>query len=122
MTVSQRTPPSPSPAASAATVQVVVRGIDSTCWKCQQPTRCVVAVHDAGAERSDDWVWFENKHALAFARKLLLRAGQARFAGTIKPRFSRTAGGAYLSNGCEHCDAIQGDWPIGRVDLFLSSR
>jgi hypothetical protein len=33
----------------------------------------------------------------------------------IKPRFSRTAGGAYLSNGCEHCDAVQGDWPIGRV-------
>ena len=45
----------------------------------------------------------------------MARRGQARAAGTIKPRVSRTAGGAYLSNGCEHCDAIQGDWPIGRV-------
>jgi hypothetical protein len=84
VTVSQRTPPSPS--AAAATVRVVVRGLDATCWKCRQPTTCVVAVHDAAAHRSDDWVWFEDKHALALARELLLGAGQARFAGTIKPR------------------------------------
>jgi hypothetical protein len=115
--MSEPTPPWSSPAAAAASVQVVVRGLDGTCWKCRQPTTCVVAVHDAGAERSDDWVWFEDKHALAFARELLLRAGQAGFGGTIKPRVSRTGGGAYLSNGCEHCDAIQGDWPIGRVIL-----
>jgi hypothetical protein len=113
--MSEPTPPSPSPAASPTTLQVVVRGLDTTCWKCRQPTTCVVAVHDAAAQRSDDWVWVEDKHALAFARELLLRAGQARFAETVKPRASRTAGGAYLSNGCEHCDAIQGDWPIGRA-------
>jgi hypothetical protein len=113
MTVDERTQP-PS-AWSAAATQVVVRGLDHTCWKCHQPTTCVVAVHDAGAQRSDDWVWFEDKHALALARDLLLGAGKGRLAATIKSRFSRTAGGAYLSNGCEHCDAIQGDWPIGRV-------
>ena len=26
----------------------------------------------------------------------------------IKPRFSRTAGCSYLSNGCIHCDALLG--------------
>jgi hypothetical protein len=36
-------------------------------------------------------------------------------AATVKDRFSKTAGGSYLSNGCEHCDAIQGDWPLGRA-------
>ena len=36
-------------------------------------------------------------------------------ADSIQERFSRTAGGAYLSNGCQHCDAIQGDWPLGRA-------
>jgi hypothetical protein len=75
--VSEPTPPAPSPAASAATAPVVVRGLESTCGQCREPTTCVVAVHDAGAERSEDWVWFEDKHALAFARELLLRVGQA---------------------------------------------
>jgi hypothetical protein len=42
-------------------------------------------------------------------------AGQVQLAATIKDRFSRTAGGSYLSNGCQHCDAIQGDWPLGRA-------
>jgi hypothetical protein len=75
----------------------------------------VIAVHAQGARQSDDWVWFEDKHALAFARDLLLKAGQVQLAATIKDRFSKTAGDSYLSNGCQHCDAIQGDWPLGRV-------
>ena len=37
-----------------------------------------------------------------------------RLADSIKERFSKTAGGAYLSNGCQRCDAIRGDWPLGR--------
>jgi hypothetical protein len=84
---------------------VVVRGLDPTRWKCRRPATCVVAAHATAAERSGDWVWFADEHALAFARELLLRAGQACFATAIKPRFSRTAGGASLSNGCEHCGA-----------------
>ena len=60
-------------------------------------------------------MWFEDKHALGLARQLLLRAGQSRLAATVKDRFSRTAGGSYLSNGCQHCDAIQGDWPLSRA-------
>jgi hypothetical protein len=110
--MSERTSPSTSP---AATQVVVVRGLDNTCWKCQQPTMCVVAAHADGAQRSDDWVWFEDKHALTFARGLLPGAGQAHLAETIKPCFSRAASGTYLANGCEHCDSIQGDWPIGRM-------
>ena len=74
---------------------------------------CVIAIHAEGARRSDDWVWLEDKDALSVARDLLLRAGQGQLAATIKERFSKTAGESYLSNGCPHCDAIQGDWPLG---------
>jgi hypothetical protein len=57
-------------------------------------------------------VWFEDRDALRFARELLAEAGQPQLAATIKDRFSRTTAGSYLSNGCKHCDAIQGDWPL----------
>jgi hypothetical protein len=30
--------------------------------------------------------------------------------GTVKPRYSKTMGAYYLSNGCVHCDAIMGDF------------
>jgi len=102
------------PALLTETTTVIVRGFDHTCRKCRKPMTCVVAVHAEGARQSDDWVWFEDKHALSFARDLLLRAGQDQLAAAIKERFSKTADESYLSNGCPHCDAIQGDWPLVR--------
>ena len=95
-------------------IRVAVRGLDYSCWRCGRAATCVVAVHAEGARASADWLWFEDKHALTFARDLLQKSGNSNIANTIKERFSRTAGSAYLSNGCEHCDAIQGDWPLGQ--------
>jgi hypothetical protein len=96
-------------------VTVVVRGFETFCWRCREPTTCIVAVHAQACEHSEEWVWFEDKPALELARQLLLDAGQDRLAGAIKQRFSRTASARYLSNGCLHCDAIQGDWPLGQA-------
>jgi hypothetical protein len=93
---------------------VVVRGLPTSCWKCHRPTTCVVAVHADGCRQGGGWAWFEDKPALELARQLLANAGHP-LAATVKQRSSKTAGGAYLANGCEHCDAVQGDWPIGRV-------
>jgi hypothetical protein len=103
-------PISPAPSAT-----VVVRGLDYACWKCGGATTCVVAVHAEGSRQSGDWLWFEDKHALRFARELLVQSGRLELATPIRNRFSKTAGSTYLSNGCQHCDAIQGDWPLGRA-------
>jgi hypothetical protein len=96
-------------------VTVVVRGFETFCWRCREPTTCIVAVHAQACQHSEEWVWFEDKPALELARRLLLDAGQDRLATAIKQRFSRTASARYLSNGCLHCDAIQGDWPLGQA-------
>ena len=33
---------------------------------------------------------------------------RSRGIGTVRSRFSKTRGSAYLSNGCVHCDSLQG--------------
>jgi hypothetical protein len=94
---------------------VVVRGFDHICWKCRQHTnlrrgcRCgkIAAKRRLGVVRG--------QARLEPCPRLPQQAGMTALADSIKERFSRTAGGAYLSNGCQHCDAIQGDWPLGRA-------
>src|SRR5574338_389129 len=87
------------------------------CWKCRKETRVVISV-DFEASRvlkghanisttiyncneiggCDDFL------GTVFAPELLCRHG----VGAIKQRYSRTEKSAYLSNGCVHCDALQG--------------
>ena len=80
-------------------VMVVMHSLDHACWKCGGATMCVVAVHLAGSG--------EATTALDPGRPVA--AG-----GHDQGQVSKTTGGTYLSNGCEHCDAIQGDWSLGR--------
>jgi hypothetical protein len=63
---------------------VVVRGFDYICWKCRQDTTRVVAVHAERSQKSDDWLWFEDKHALSLARDLLQQAGMTALADKHK--------------------------------------
>ncbi|MBV8525688.1 MAG: hypothetical protein JOY71_26840 [Acetobacteraceae bacterium] len=39
--------------------------------------------------------------------------------GVIKPRYSKTAGRKYVSQGCHHCDAIVGEFPMRERFLEL---
>jgi hypothetical protein len=100
------------------TVPVRVVGAESTCWKCKQTTKTVqwlavladaicpgfgtlnisLEVLDAGPGRGMEWV----------RRHLPAERLRSFGIGELKPRFSKTMGEAYLSNGCVHCDALQG--------------
>jgi hypothetical protein len=87
------------------------------CWSCKKETR---VVHEVIFEASKILPGHADIHtdiyefdgidgggamlAVLFPSHLLRQHG----IGAIKDRYSRTMGGTYLSNGCVHCDAIQG--------------
>ncbi len=51
----------------------------------------------------------------------LLTAASHPTAGTIKPRYSKTAGTRYLSLGCASCDAIYGAFPLSEDYVALEA-
>ena len=89
---------------------------DQACWRCKKPTSIItgfefrVDLLVPGARPV--WLKMENfdnplgRTVLgeALGRVDLISLG----IGQVKERFSRTRGHAYLSNGCVHCDALQG--------------
>lgn len=88
-----------------------------SCWRCKQDTRIVhgITFHtnkvlpghaDIYAELGDIDGLDNRKELLEalFPPNLMSRHG----IGAVKNRYSRTAGTSYLSNGCIHCDALQG--------------
>ena len=78
----------------------------SACWKCRRQTLVFHgAVHDAGSCVTADLYWPDTIREIDAIRE---RLNLPRFA-TIKPRYSRSAGRSYISQGCHHCDALLGD-------------
>ena len=74
------------------------------------------AVFDGGPQGDDEI-------GLALARRLLTAAGRTALANSILVRHSRTMGSSSLSNGCLHCGALQGVFPVGEdLTALLASR
>lgn len=88
------------------------------CWRCKKPTGIVMGLNFAASRilpfhpdipttiyaLSDDLPGGEATVMSMLPANLLRQYG----IGTIKPRYSKTTGEEYLSNGCIHCDALQG--------------
>lgn len=102
-------PPAPAP---SRYVSLIVRGWPTECWRCHQPTTCILAVHERGKRESIDWLWHDDEAVLLLAAQLLTEVGDVALARTIRRRVSKAARTAYVSNGCQHCDAIQGNFPL----------
>lgn len=95
--------------------------MDRACWKCGETTTCVVALYPTQPAPTDQWPRMVDEESLAWVKGLLDQAGFNRIAESIKPRWSSTVGARYLSNGCQHCDVLQGDFPLGEEASELFS-
>jgi hypothetical protein len=100
------------------TMPVEVFTEPTTCWKCKGDTRLVLGIvfaasrvlpgcadveltlHSFGDQLEDG--------AEVVARMLPAALLRKHGIGELRPRRSKTEGGAYLSNGCVHCGALQG--------------
>lgn len=104
--------------ALGVTMPLEVSKVEISCWRCKKATGVVMGLNFAASrvlpgcpdiptsiyDLSDE---LPNGDAVVMS---LLPASLLRShgIGVIKPRFSKTMGGEYLSNGCVHCDALQG--------------
>ena len=82
------------------------------CWKCKQPTNTIMEInyfiHHEERLTKIERLSIEQlslSHSELLNNPELLQQYQY---GFIIKRFSKTRGEAYLSNGCFHCDALQG--------------
>jgi competence protein CoiA len=96
---------------------VSVHTAATNCWRCKKATSIVTAIEFLVGDvlkghpsiTTDIYTVDKAKDcneilAAVFPANLLQQHG----IGRIKNRFSKTMGGEYLSNGCRHCDALQG--------------
>jgi hypothetical protein len=87
-----------TPASSTCLVPVTRLALPGSCWRCRRPVLPLVGVF------------------VPSRRGRALRRVRRRGVGPIKIRRSRRRPDGYLANGCIHCDAILGDFPL-REDL-----
>jgi len=90
----------------------------TVCWRCKEDTRLVLGITFAASRVLPGCADVElNLHSFGdnledgapvVARMLPAALLKSHGIGELRPRYSRTEGGSYLSNGCVHCDALQG--------------
>ncbi|HTD09657.1 MAG TPA: DUF5710 domain-containing protein [Solirubrobacteraceae bacterium] len=91
--------------------------VPETCWKCHDTTMCLIAARDTRGVLY--FLGEDALHALAsqFGHDQLASVG----AGPLRPRWSGTLGQSTWSNGCIHCDALQGNFPLWELFSELAS-
>lgn len=111
------------------------------CWRCKKTTGLVIdlcfaasrVLQGAADVTAKIYDFDDEGRGAALLMSTLSVAVLARHdIGPIKPRYSRTEGQPYLSNGCIHCDALQGRFfdhevaydahPVFSIDVLFDDR
>ena len=97
---------------------VDVLGAYETCWRCKKKTNIVTGLRYGASKVFPNALDIDvSMHELAkipgegpleIARMLPAQLLKRHGIGALKSRFSKTEERAYISNGCVHCDALQG--------------
>ena len=95
-------------------VDVVLLGLPYRCWRCGDVSTPIVGMAEPGGDIfSEALVVCDDEELLALAWQHLPAEARERWrVGEVRRRHSRTAGTAYLSNGCASCGALFGAFPL----------
>ncbi|NEA14218.1 hypothetical protein [Streptomyces halstedii] len=105
--------PTVPPPGSATTVALRVLTLSRACWACGKDTAGLIGLYPQRPARGYVGLFTtDNAKTMALVRRLLRQHGHAALAATVKSRYSRTMRERQLSNGCGHCDALQGNFPV----------
>ena len=105
--------PTVPPPGSATTVALRVLTLSRACWACGKDTVCLIGLYPQRPARGYVGLFTtDNDKTMALVRRLLQQHGHAALAANVKSRYSRTMRERQLSNGCGHCDALQGNFLV----------
>jgi hypothetical protein len=105
--------PASPPPGSAPILHLRVLGLDRSCWKCRRYTTCIIGLYPAHPARGYCGLFTtQNARTMALAIQLLEQNDRADLTAPVKSRYSRTMRERQLTNGCQHCDALQGNFPV----------
>ncbi|MEV7217643.1 hypothetical protein AB0O31_31690 [Kitasatospora cineracea] len=105
--------PETVPPGSATTVALRVLGMTRECWKCGKDTLCLVGLYPARPARGYGGLHTtDGEAAMELAVRLVQSNGRPDLAALVTSRYSRVMRERQLANGCQHCDALQGNHPV----------
>ncbi len=95
-------------------VAVVIFGLPYRCWRCGDVSTPIIGMAEPGGDVfSEELVVCDDEELLGLAWQYLPAETRERWrVGEVRRRHSRTAGTAYLSNGCASCGALFGAFPL----------
>ncbi len=87
---------------------------EDDCWRCRKPINTITSldIYTSQDEFINSLPFTDERVAKWIANHISERTLWNNGIGTVKMRYSKTVGRKYMSNGCIHCDALQGNFYV----------